>query len=99
LSLAGSHNAVPPIRKGIGNITAIKILKDKKKLAEEYKNYKKDILIRSKLAMIPFDPIEISKLENKKETSITNFKNYCNRKYGIKIEENSVKFARRFTYE
>jgi DNA polymerase-1 len=102
LSLAGSHNAVPPIRKGIGQKTAIKILKDSFLLAKEFKEHKKDILLRGNLARLPFEPIDIpnliSSLSQGEKLSTVNFINFCKRKYGIEIKERLLIFARRFTY-
>lgn len=100
LSIAGSHNAVPSIKKGIGEKTAIKIIKDNKIYNEIFQKYRKDIILRAKLATLPFEHLSIDIPEindhKKRKGLMKNFILYIKRKYGIQGNENYEKAFRRF---
>ncbi len=97
LSLAGSHNAVPPIEKGIGVKTAIKIMNDKEKLNETYKKHKQAIILRAQLGKLPFEPFTIEfELEHRKKKLFKNFIIYLKRKYGIEATDSMNKTFKGF---
>lgn len=99
LSIAGSHNAVPPIKKGIGVKTALKIIKNKENYKDIFKKYKNDIILRSKLAMLPFEPIALLEDEifsgERSHIPFEKFKTYLRRNYGIEMNLSFEKFFRR----
>ena len=101
LSIAGSHNAVPSIKKGVKEKTAIKIMKDEKMYSELLQEYKEEIKLRKRLARLPFENLSIPILEisehKKRKGLMRNFTLYLKRKYGIvQGNENYEKAFKRF---
>jgi len=89
LSLAGSHNAVPPIKKGIGERTAIKIFKDKREFNAILSEFKNEIELRRRLAVLPFDDFCLPYPTFKKAPySIKAFQIWLERKFGIRFSSN-----------
>ena len=85
LSIAGSHNAVPPIKKGIGQKTALKMLSRESKYEELFTSHAKEIELRKNLARLPYEDFELVVEENKKRYTYSNFSVWLRRKYGIEV--------------
>lgn len=83
LSLAGSHNAVKPIYKGMGEKTAIKTLRDPAKLKPIQKKYKEAIALRRKLANLPYTTYRINEKQLHNKNCIKNIAGYLQRNYGF----------------
>lgn len=91
LSIAGSHNAVPPVKKGIGQKTALKIFNDKNKLTELSRMFESEIQLRKRLAILPFDNFKLSYDLPQKIYNSKAFSSWLYRKYGIESSLNLEK--------
>jgi DNA polymerase-1 len=101
LSIAGSHNAVPSIsyKERLGPKTAIKIIKNSAEYSVVFQKYREEILLRARLATLPFETVDIPDLRQFKKVRKGKYKNfavYLRRSYGIMENETFAKAFRRF---
>lgn len=87
-AMAGNHNGVKNIYRGLGDKTAIKILCDNKKLEEFMNLYEKKFRENLKLTKLPFDWLpNVPELKLNNKFSLRKLENHLMREYGINPTE------------